>query len=174
MPSSEPLVVSSGWLRDEPEEAREDGLSRFVRRFERAGQKSAAKKIASLHTKATALLAERDKAEAEAMATRPDPLAVAFDDAARELRKVLPTCFPSDADALAFARRLPMRDALKVANDLLNERRARLKEVKRIECRFWEAATDAGRLAFGDADDDANLRKLAAAGLSNGNTHFNT
>ena len=141
-----------------------DGADRFARRFDKAGQKDAAKKIRALVEKAEAALTEYAKIEVALSVKRPDPLAVAHDAAAAELRKALPVCFPCEQDALIFARRLPLTAAVKAANDAVNAFVKKRREQKKPEKMFWDYIAQAGRLALGTADDDANIRALVEAG----------
>lgn len=140
------------------------GLERFAKRFDRAAQKAAAKKIRALAEKAEAALAEYAKIEVALSGKRPDPLAVAYEAAAAELRKALPVCFPCEQDALIFARRLPLTAAVKAANDAVSAIMKKRREQKKPERAFWDCIAQAGRLALGTADDDGNIRAMVEAG----------
>ena len=141
-----------------------DGLERFAKRFEREAQKDAAKKIRALAEKAEAALTEYAKIEVALSVKRPDPLAVAHEAAAAELRKALPVCFPCEQDALIFARRLPLTAAVKAANDAVSAIVKKRREQKKPEIMFWDYIAQAGRLALGSGDDDGNIRALIEAG----------
>lgn len=141
-----------------------DGLERFAKRFDRAAQKDAAKKIRALAEKAEAALTEYAKIEVALSVKRPDPLAVAHEAAADELRKALPVCFPCEQDALIFARRLPLTAAVKAASDAIDAIVKKRREQKKPERAFWEYIAQAGRLAIGTADDDGNIKALIEAG----------
>lgn len=140
------------------------GLERFAKRFDRANQKAAAKKIRALAEKAEAALTEYAKIEVALSVKRPDPLAVAHEAAAAELRKALPVCFPCEQDALIFARRLPLTAAVKAASDAVSAIMKKRREQKKPECAFWDCIAQAGRLALGTPDDDGNIKALIEAG----------
>jgi hypothetical protein len=143
-----------------------DGLARYVRRFERTGQKNAAKKLAALHQQLVDLLAERDGIEKKLSGKRADPLAAAQKAAAAQLLEVLPNCFADEAEARLFAAKLPLTSAVRAANAEIARLRQLWREQKGIDQKFWAAAIEAGRLATGKAlADDENLKALANAGL---------
>jgi hypothetical protein len=142
-----------------------EGIGRFVRRFERAGQKDAAANIRALAEKAERALTAHDSFNKALAVKRHDVLAVAHSAAAAELQKVLPVCFPSETDALIFARRLPLKSAVKAASDAIDAILKKRREQQKHQVIFWDFIVQAGRLALGSPDDDANIKALVEAGL---------
>ncbi|MGD9780625.1 MAG: hypothetical protein AB7V14_00575 [Kiritimatiellia bacterium] len=142
-----------------------DGLKRLATRFERTGRKKAAKKLGKFAEEAETALAEFDAEDKRLGVKRPDPLAKAHAKAAKQLQAALPDAFPCEADALAFARRLPMSDAVKEATAVLDKLQVARRAQKKIERRFWDAIAMAGRIGLGSMDDDANTRELVNLGL---------
>ena len=154
-------------MQDEGERraAMVEGLRRFAKRVKREGDEKLAEKLTSYADAADKALTEYERHGKKLKSKRPDPLGDAAAAAAAELRKILPACFPSDKDALQFAQRLPLVDALveagRMADDYAKTARARTKAGRR----FWDEVEAGGKLAVGAADGDSNVRALAAAGM---------
>ena len=143
-----------------------DGMKKFSAKTKRdSGDTKKAAKLAALADAAAVALDAYTKHEKKLKAQRPDHLGDAHKAAAAELRKVLPVCFPTENDALQFARRLPLIAALDAANKQADAfgKVARQRDAAAND--FWAAVRDGGRLAFGGLDDDQNARRFIELGI---------
>lgn len=143
-----------------------DGMKRYAKRADREGDPDRARKLSKHADEAEAALREYETHTKALQAKRPDPLGDAMKAAARELRKSLKACFPSEADALQFARTLPLIEAKAEAGRVADGYAKIARERGKTDRDFWAAVNAGGRLAIGMLDDDANARRLIeAAGL---------
>ena len=142
-----------------------EGLRRFAKKAKRDGEEERAEELTGYADAADKALAEYERHGKKLKAKRPDPLGDAAAAAAAELRKILPACFPSDKDALQFAQRLPLVDALAEAGRMADDYAKTARAQTLAKRRFWNEIEAGGKLAVGGMDDSANARALAAAGM---------
>jgi hypothetical protein len=140
-------------------EAALEGLRRHARRAKREGS-PAAPQLEALATEAEAVLRSYESATKALSKPLPDPLVDAIKLAAKELRKVLPHCFPTADDADYFASHLPIGDARREAERLGGQLRKDSRARTLIGREFWTVIEKATRVAgLTDAQD------FVAAGL---------
>ena len=141
------------------------GLQRCSKKAEREDNPGKVEKLAQYALDAAAALEKYDEATKALGAKRPDPMGNAIDLAARELRDKLPRCFPTDQDAIQFARHLPMITATREAACLADEFAKIARQRTAADRSFWQAVQFGGRLALQSLDEDGNIRKLVELGL---------
>lgn len=142
-----------------------EGLRRFAKKAARAGDDDLSKKLNTYVESTEKALAEYERIGKKLRGKRPDPLGDAQKVAAAELMKVLPACFPTEKDAMLFARRLPLGDALAEAGRQVDAF-VKLGEMQvQAGRRFWAEVEAVARLAAGGTDIDSSVRALAAAGM---------
>lgn len=153
-------------LPDEGERRRGcvEGLRRFAKKADREGDPTRAAKLSQHADEAERALKEYDEGTKTLQARRPDPLGDAVQAAAKELRKALKACFPTEADATTFVRAaLPLIEAKAEAARVADGYAKIARERRKADAAFWRAANAGGRVAVGTVDDDANIRRLIEA-----------
>lgn len=124
-----------------------EGMRRMARRLEREGDGTRAKNLSQLADEAGSILRDYVAATIELQARRPDPLGDAVERAAAELRKRLPACYPTDEDATAAARLLPLAEARREAGRLADHYHGVAKNRAKIGAAFWHSVETATRAA---------------------------
>ena len=142
-----------------------EGLRRFAKKATRRGETELAGAITKCADAAEAELAEYERIGKKLRSKRPDPLGDAHRAAAAELQKVLPMCFPTEKDALQFARRLPMIDALAAAGRQADDYAKTARTRTFAGRRFWTIIEKGANLACNLGDSDSNVRSLALTGM---------
>ena len=150
---------------DERRRATIVGLRRHSRKASREGEKKKGEMLKLYADEAEQALDAYDEETKKLQAKRPDPIGDATQKATKELRKLLPACFPSDLDAERFAQKLPMVEAVAEAGRLADAFAKTSRTRGKYSDQFWQIVQKGGRLAFGSIDDDANVRQLVAAGV---------
>jgi hypothetical protein len=142
-----------------------NGLRKYAGRFDRAGDPATGRKLNEAADSAAACLTEQAECLAAIEADTSDPFGAAVESAAGELRKRLPACFPSDEDAVQFARGLPLIEAKRQATHAADRRAALGKRATAAWRRFLDVTAEAAALATGIYEDATKAtRKVAEAG----------
>jgi hypothetical protein len=138
------------------------GLRVYAARLAAAGDPKGAAAIEKQADAAAALFAEVDALREQIAQPRQDHIGDAIASAAVELQKKLPCCFPSAADAVAFASRLPLieaRAAASLAIDAGSKVSRRAGEKRHEAQAVIEAAA---LLAMGGHDPAKAMRDVSA------------
>ena len=139
-------------------------LEKFAVRCDDSGETQAAGKIRGFYEKASPFFTELVDLEKSLATPMPDPLGDAYAKAAKQLAKVLPHCFPSDEDALHFARRLNMGAATAEATKLADERHKINKRRHAADLAFWAEIQKGAKALFPGDDSELALKQLLKAG----------
>ncbi len=140
------------------------GTTRLEAKFRRTGDTAKADGLKKLADEMAAALETYRAAKTAEAKPVPTPLADAVSAAAKELKKALPACFPSLADAEFFAGRNLSLTAARTAQTHADDAHGKLaKAVQKAASAFWDLTEKAARVAIGFSDDNA-VRQLEAVG----------
>ena len=141
------------------------GLKVAAKRKSRSGDQKSGEKINT-----AAELAEKHSEEWKKLTKalhekRPTPLQDAIRAAAKGVRKAIPAAFKTEADALVFARTLPLLDAHVEAHRLADYYGRMSRDRDRASRELWAAVESVSGLSTGSANSDAAIRTIVDIGL---------
>lgn len=140
------------------------GLERVVKKLRRENDPKT-ERVETFRAAAVESLHEYIGLTEQVPAPAADPIGEAAAAAAKELRKVMPRCFPSEGDAVTFAQTLPFAAERAAAVREADKRQALDADRMKIGRDFWALITRAC-LAAGMGSDDAAIRRLADMALT--------
>lgn len=141
------------------------GLRRYAARFENAGDPDTAFKINTYLAKAEQALDAEAKARAEAEAPRPDYLADAAAQAAKQLLKTIGFAFTDAVEASAWAiRNLPLTEARAAAAQAADRAMHASKRAAAAGRAWGELVERAAALATSEWDTGKALNRVAESG----------
>ncbi len=138
------------------------GLRVYAARLSAAGDPKGATAIDKQAEAAAAMFADVEALREQIAQPKTDHVGEAVASAAVELQKKLPCCFPSGADAVAFASRLPLIEA-RAAASLACDAGAKLsRRAGELRHEAQALVEQAALLAMGGHDSDKAIKALVA------------